>query len=278
MNKHIDLQGLSIHYKEKNSLAEKTILCLHALGHSSKDYDPIFEDIAFDRYRIIAIDFPSHGKSEKGIKPVSSEYYSQITQEFIDSLGLNNITILGNSIGGAVATRLASKIENQNRIESIQLANPAGYDKGGISLKLFVNLMVWFFKKGESKHRKFGKWFAYYYNKVLPSAEARERKNEIVSSSYEIAPILVEGWKSFKLPSENLKNIIPTVHCPVLVTWAMKDKKVQYKRNIDTVNKIENLELIKYDIGHTPMLENSKQFLYDLKIFLGSENYLRPSL
>ena len=275
INKLIILKGINIHYREKNNQGKRTILCLHALGHSLKDYDRIFENSEFDNYRIIAVDFPSHGKSGKGKEPVSSEYYYKITQDLINSLNLSEITVLGNSIGGAVAARLASKVENKNRIENIQLANPAGFDKGGISLKLFVNFMVWFFRKGETKHPKFSRWFAYYYNKVLPSAEADERKKEIVNSSYKIAPILVEGWKSFKLPSENLKKIIPTIQCPVLVTWAMKDKKVQYKRNINTISKIKNLELIKYNIGHTPMLENSKQFLTDLKIFLNKKNHLQ---
>lgn len=258
--------GMNINYKEKNGSSTQSILCLHALGHSLKDYEHIFEEEAFDNYRIIAIDFPGHGGSSNGDEPVSSAYYAVITQKLIRQLNMKNVIILGNSIGGAVAMRLAS--DPANNIVAIQLANPAGLDKGGLVSKWFLSFMTWFFKKGVSKHPKFGKWFKYYYHKVLPSPEAAERRGEIIDNAYSIAPILAEGWSSFKLESENLKDVAARLSCPVLVTWAMKDKKVQYRRNIQAVKQINRLELIKYNVGHTPILENSKQFLEDLKKFL----------
>ncbi len=52
----------------------------------------------------------------------------------------------------------------------------------------------------------------------------------------------------------------------------MKDKKVQYKRNISAIKKIKNLKLVQYQVGHTPILENSKTFLDDLIHFINKEN------
>jgi len=263
------LENVELAYKEKNTAGQQTILCLHALGHSSKDYSKMFEDDRFNEYRIIALDFPGHGNSADGKETVSSAYYARLTEKLIDQLQLKNIVVLGNSIGGAVAIRLASN--KKNNITSIQLANPAGLDKGGLLPKFFLPFMVFFFKKGQQKHPKFQKWFKYYYQKVLPSAEAIDRRNEIIGQAYQLAPILVEGWKSFALPSEDIKKLIPEIDCPVLVTWAMKDKKVQYSRNIGAVNKIKQLDLVKYKIGHTPILENPKQFLNDLFEFLATK-------
>lgn len=273
--KKVTVHGVDIHFREKNSLCEQTLLCLHALGHCSKDYNKIFSDPCFSHYRIIAIDFPGHGDSDRGSKPVSSEYFAEITEEVIRTLSLKKITVLGNSIGGAVAIRLASNPDNT--IQSIQLANPAGLDKRGGVSKLFLSFMVWFFNKGVKGAPKFRKWFQYYYGKVLPSPEAAARRQEIVANAYNIAPILAEGWESFKSESEDLRKMASELPCPVLVTWAMKDKKVQYRRNVGAIEKIRNLKLIKYSIGHTPMLENPAVFLADLRRFLDDQQQHLPA-
>lgn len=37
--KHINTKEVNLNYKEKNNLGKKTVLCLHALGHSLKEYN-----------------------------------------------------------------------------------------------------------------------------------------------------------------------------------------------------------------------------------------------
>ena len=128
--------------------------------------------------------------------------------------------------------------------------------------------MVFCFKTGVKKKKFYPKLFNYYYNNVLSEKEADEHRNEIVSKSFDLAPILVQGWKSFALKSEDLRTIVSEVECPTLVTYAMKDKKVQYNRNIDGIKKFKDLKLLKYQVGHTPILESSKQFLDDLLLFI----------
>ena len=207
-----------------------------------------------------------HRKEKKN---VSTQYYAELIEEFISKLKLKNIILLGNSIGGGVGIRLASK--KNNNIQLLQLANSAGLDKGGFIGKLFLKFMVAFFKLGENKSKRFSKWFRYYYKKVLTENEANERREEIIRKRYEIAPLLVEGWKSFSLPSEDLRKLVEKIECPTLVTFAMKDRKVQYNRNISAIKKIKNLKLIKYQVGHTPILENSRIFLNDLIEFINKE-------
>ena len=266
--KTIQLLDTNISYVEKNVHSDQVIICLHALGHSSKDYEKIFFDYRFDKFRIIAVDFPGHGQSTKGEKSVSSEYYAELLQRFITELDLKNIILLGNSIGGGVGIRLAAN--KSNNIQLLQLANSAGLDKGGIVGKYFLKFMVYFFNLGVKKSKRFPKYFRYYYNKVLTENEAHQRREEIIKEGYEIAPLLVEGWQSFSFQSEDLRPLAEKVECPTLVTFAMKDRKVQYKRNIAGIKKFQNLTLIKYQAGHTPILENPKVFLDDLFGFINA--------
>lgn len=261
-NKFVEIENLKIAYKDEGS--GQIILCLHALGHSSKDFLSLY-DLPLTNFRVISLDFPNQGISDKAIQPISSTFFAEITKEFIKKLDLKNIIIVGNSIGGATAIRIAS---NNPNVKMLSLSNPAGLDKKGWLAPFFLNYMVNFFQKGVDKKANYQSKFAKYYNKVLTSDSALDRKNEIVKDAYTLAPLLVQGWKSFKLVEEDLRPLIETISCPVLFTWGMNDKFVQFGRNKKAIEQFGNYKIIKYNIGHTPYIECPKLFLKDFKEYL----------
>lgn len=248
----------------KDSGAGRVILCLHAVGHSSADFESLYE-LPLDKYRVIAIDFPGHGKSGKPMQAISASYFKKVVDSFVRAMNLHDIVIVGNSIGGATAIRLAS--DNPN-IKALALADPGGMDKRGLLAPLFINYMVRFFKTGEQAKPSFKLKFEKYYRSVLPAAAADKRRSEISGSAYEIAPLLVEAWQSFGRDEEDLRPIITTIKCPVLFTWGTKDKIVQLSRNKKSINKFIDHTLITYPIGHTPYVECPDEFLSDLRAFL----------
>ena len=265
-DKFVEIDNLKIAYKDEGS--GQVVLCLHALGHSSKDFLSLYS-LPNNNFRVISIDFPGHGISDNPKQTISSTYFAKITDEFIEKLDLKNLIIIGNSIGGATAIRIAS--DNAN-IRKLVLANPAGLDKKGWLAPLFLNYMIRFFKNGVDKKANFQEKFSKYYNKVLTSDTALARKNEIVKDAYKLAPILVQGWTSFKQAEEDLRPLIETVNCPVLFTWGMNDKFVQFDRNKKAIEKFNNYKLIKYKIGHTPYIECPDLFLKDFQEYLINYN------
>ena len=263
-NKSVEIEGLKIAYKDEGG--GQILLCLHALGHSSKDFGSLYE-LPLNNFRVISVDFPSHGNSGGATEAISATYLCQIITKFIEHLDLKNIIVIGNSIGGAVAIRLAS---NNPNIKMLSLSNPAGLDKRGLFFKPFLDYMIYFFRQGVEKKPNFQKSFSSYYHKVLTSETASERRNEIIQECYSIAPLLVEGWTSFKLESEDLRPLINTVNCPVLFTWGMDDQFVQFGRNRQAIEKFSKHKLIKYKIGHTPYIECPALFLKDLQEYINT--------
>ncbi|MFN6294846.1 MAG: alpha/beta fold hydrolase, partial [Bacteroidota bacterium] len=251
-----------IAYKDEG--AGQVILCLHALGHSSKDFTSLY-NLPLEKYRVIALDFPGQGHSSSSSLPASSILYYSIANKFIQLLELKNIIIVGNSIGGAVAMRIASSNPN---VKLLSLSNPAGLDKRGFIAPLFLNFMIHFFQRGEKNKPSFQHQFELYYKNVLITDSALERRNEIVDNAYLLAPVLVQGWTSFKLKEEDLRPIIKNISCPVLFTWAMKDKFVQFGRNKKAISEFKKQNLIKYPIGHTPYIELPERFNNDLISFI----------
>lgn len=261
-DKSVNIDGLNIAYKDEGK--GQIILCLHALGHSSKDFSTLY-NLPLEKYRVIALDFPGQGISTSSSIPASSNFYYSITNKFIQQLDLRNIVIVGNSIGGAVAIRIANSNPN---VRLLSLSNPAGLDKRDLIAPLFLNFMIHFFQKGVKSKASFQRQFELYYKNVLITDSAVERRNEIVNDAYLLAPLLVQGWTGFKLKEEDLRPIIKNISCPVLFTWAIKDKFVRFGRNKKAVSEFKKQTLIKYPIGHTPYIEIPESFNSDLISFI----------
>jgi pimeloyl-ACP methyl ester carboxylesterase len=261
-DKTILIDGSAIAYKDCGSGI--VILCLHAVGHSSSDFQSLFDSLS-GNYRVIAIDFPGHGRSDSPTAPVSASYFAMVVDSFIQQLNLHSLVIVGNSIGGATALRLAAG--NQN-IKALALADPGGLDKRGFIGQVFIACMVMFFQMGQSQKKSFQNNFRRYYQIVLPSKSADARRNEIVNSAYHLAPLLVQAWQSFGTAKEDLRPLIKSVQCPVLFTWGTKDKIVQLSRNKRAINMFSNKQLIQYEIGHTPYIECPDDFIKDFVDFL----------
>ena len=260
--KSVSIDGLNIAYKDEGT--GTVILCLHAIGHSSKDFESLYR-LDTLKYRVISLDFPGHGNSQNFEKEVSASNFANIVLQFIDKLNLKKIIIVGNSIGGATALRVAS---NNSNIKLLSLSNPGGLDKRGILAPIFLNYMINFFQKGVQNNSNFQNKFEDYYNKVLITKASEQRRKEIIKDCYKLAPLLVQAWTSFKSKQEDLRPLITNINCPVLFTWGAEDKFVQLGRNIKAIDKFKNYKLIKYPIGHTPYVECPDLFLEDFNKYL----------
>lgn len=84
---------------------------------------------------------------------------------------------------------------------------------------------------------------------------AREERERIIRSAYEIAPVLEQVWRSFARPEQNLAAFLPQIHCPVLLVWAKDDIIIQLKRSVPSFEKIPDHRL--------EIFEGARAFLAD---------------
>lgn len=262
-DKQAIIEDVTIAYKDEGR--GKILLCLHPIGHSSKDFASLFAGLNTDHYRIVALDFPGHGRSGMGKGKATATYYFSIVSQFIASLDLKNVIVVGNSIGGATGIRLAASNPN---VRSLILSNPGGLDKGGFFAKLFLGHMVRFFRKGVLSRPSFQRKFESYYHKVLPSELAKNRRQEITKDAYRLAPLLQQAWAGFNTPEEDLRPLINQISCPVLFAWCVNDKYVQLDRSRKAMESFANFSLVTYEAGHSPYLECPDQFIKDLESFI----------
>lgn len=108
----VDLEGGRLHYvevKPKDRPADATVVLLH--GASGNLADPLlaFGRRLSERYRVISVDRPGHGWSDRilGTDAATPAAQARLIAEGLRRLGIGPTVVVGHSLGGAVAARLA---------------------------------------------------------------------------------------------------------------------------------------------------------------------------
>ena len=119
----VTLSSGDLHYIERGRGVP--LVLLHANPGDSRDFEGIIPALA-QHYRVLALDWPGYGAS--AMPPagtaVNARFFYDAFCEFLAALALPPAFIIGNSLGGNVAARLA--IESRARVRGLVLVSPAG--------------------------------------------------------------------------------------------------------------------------------------------------------
>jgi pimeloyl-ACP methyl ester carboxylesterase len=101
----------------------ETIVCVHGLGGTKASFLPTVNALA-DDYRVVAIDLPGFGESDKPIgAPYDAPWFARSVFAAMDALGLERAHIAGNSMGGRVA--IEAGLTDRDRTGGLLLLSPA---------------------------------------------------------------------------------------------------------------------------------------------------------
>lgn len=241
------------------------VLCLHATGHGGGDFAR-FAELVANQYEIICVDWPGQGRSDTGAKPASAAYYASLIGSLLDALSINNVILLGNSIGGAAAILFAH--EHPDRVRGLVLCNPGGLIELDVGTTRAIGMLVRFFAAGERGARWFGPAFAAYYRwLVLPSRAASAQRKRIIRAGYECAPVLRQAWESFAKPEADIRSQALELAMPVWFAWAKGDKLVALKRCRPTITAVPTATLTLFRGGHAAFLEQPRRFAKAVRKF-----------
>ncbi|MBS4149402.1 alpha/beta fold hydrolase [Pseudomonadota bacterium DY0742] len=121
--------GLTLHYLD---IGEGPIVVwLHGSGPGASGYSnfkgnyPVFEQAG---YRNIIVDLPGFGRSDK---PADAQYnldfFVRHLNALLEALDIERCTLLGNSLGGAIA--LGTALAHPQRVEKLILMAPGGVEE-----------------------------------------------------------------------------------------------------------------------------------------------------
>lgn len=111
-------------YVEQGSGTE-TIILVHGLASNAGFWRFNIPELA-KKYRVIALDLPGYGKSEKGDFPYTISFYAAQIKRVIDELKLQKVTLVGHSMGGQTA--MVFSVNYPGVLNKLILAAPAGVE------------------------------------------------------------------------------------------------------------------------------------------------------
>src|SRR4030042_265658 len=115
------VDGVDLHYVDAGN--GPPLLLLHGLGGSTFGFRRLIP-ILSPRFRLLALDLKGFGYSER---PLDGDYsltaQARLAKDFLDALNIERAAVLGHSLGGAIAMRLA--VDFPERVERLILVSSA---------------------------------------------------------------------------------------------------------------------------------------------------------
>lgn len=118
---------IEIAYVDEGAEDAPVIVMVHGLGGYIKNWYPTIEGLS-DTYRCIALDLPGYGQST--LRAFDEEdymdFFARSLDAFVKKLELDNVILMGHSMGGQVS--VVTALQNPNWLDQLILAAPAGFE------------------------------------------------------------------------------------------------------------------------------------------------------
>jgi len=121
--KFVHLKNAEIYAYREAGTSPKVLLILHGAASSSQIFTLFLPPLS-ETLRVIAVDLRGHGQSSYNSPLASHDDFVEDIKQFIEVLSIKKFYILGWSMGGNIAMKLAAQVPE--KIEGLILLNSAG--------------------------------------------------------------------------------------------------------------------------------------------------------
>ena len=119
-DRFVDANGLRLHYLEGGDDAAPPLVCVHGFTEQAHVFDALAQSAA-STHRVLALDLRGHGGSAWAADGYSNEFYTRDFDAFLEALGLDRVTLVGQSLGGIVGMRYGG--EHPERFSRVVLVD-----------------------------------------------------------------------------------------------------------------------------------------------------------
>lgn len=250
--------GVNLYIEDINPGGNKTIVFIHGWPLSHEQFEYQFDVLPAMGYRCIGIDWRGFGKSDKPFSGYTLDRLADDIRTVVGTLQLENFTIVGHSVGGAISIRYMSRYNGYgvSKLVLVSAAAPAGFTADTANKFLKENLndrpkMMQEVTDGfffQYVTRPFSDWF---FQMGLQAA----------------------GWSTaaviITLRDENLNEDLPKIVVPTLIIHGIHDKVIPFEQANQMNQKIRNSQLVPFQYsGHGPFWEERDKFNQLLSQFI----------
>lgn len=247
---YTQVNGHNIYYQKIGK--GKDLIMLHGWGQDVSTWWGIVDQLKND-FTLWLLDLPGFGRSDTPKKPFTVSDYAEIVGEFIRDNEIDKPILLGHSLGGRVAIKLACQ-PRVVKLNKLILESSAGIKPKQDFLKPLIYPLA-----------KLSKLIPNFFNL---KEKIRVWFYKSLESDYINAGPLKKTLKN--ILEEDLTEDLPKIEVETLLIWGEKDptKEASLKNAKKMYQLIENSRLEVLDnVDHFPHLENPGMFVYWVKEF-----------
>ena len=190
-----------------------------------------------------------------------AHFYYDVFCEFLAALALPPALIIGNSLGGNVAARLA--IESRAKVRGLVLVSPGGFTPHNFITRAFCRLQG---SRFALSPRVFAGW---YLKHRTPTVRAMlERAGTLQATAPSLA-INRSVWRGFIEPDHDLRSRAGLITTPTLLVFGARDPVISARTDGRlAASLIPGAKLVVMPAGHAPFAEVPDEFLAEVLPFL----------
>ncbi|MBI4258588.1 MAG: alpha/beta hydrolase [Thaumarchaeota archaeon] len=229
------------------------LVFIHGTGENHKIWKHQISHFRKTRM-VVAPDFPGHGDSRALEGEVSILSYSEHLMRVLDALNLNEATLIGHSMGGAIALTLA--LNHPERVKALGLVNSGA--KLGVLPEILDGLKNNF--EGVVKGVIFPRYVYHDSDRRL----VQEMLQQVLSSNPDVVHQDYAACSTF-----DVRNRLTEIEKPTLIVAGEDDRLTPVKWSTYLNENIYGSKLVVVKkAAHLVMLEKSEEFNVILKNFL----------
>lgn len=259
---------LRLHYHEAGTEHAETVIMLHGGGPGASAWSNFGKNLPVfaKSYRTILVDQPGFGRSDKPTDhPQYFTHSASAVVDLMDTLGIEKAHLVGNSLGGGAAVRLA--LDHPDRAGRLVLMGP-----GGLSVNVFApdptegvkNLARFAAPPGPTKEKLEAFLRVMVYDQSLITEELLQERFAAASTPESIAAMAAMG-ASFSRPDSYEQGMLwreaHRLRQRVLLIWGREDRVNPLDGALVALKTIPRAQLHVFGrCGHWAQLEKFDEF------------------
>lgn len=270
----LDTESGPLHYHEHGE--GPPFVMLHGSGPGVSAWANFAGNLeAFgEHFRCLALDLPGFGVSHAATSPPLEGPGAVV--RLLDGLGLEKVALLGNSLGGGIAARVAAAHPDRvTRLVTI----------GGVGVPFFsalpsegITRLVEFVEN--PTRELLVQWMrSMVYDPAILTDDFVEMRWQAATTPAAMEGIkqvysreMLEGLRTMMLDNTPMFTMLRQIEAPTLITWGRDDRVTPLDGAIAPMRLIRNAELhVFHDCGHWSMLERKEEWESTVLAFLARD-------
>ena len=265
-SKFLNVDGVRIHYRDEGS--GPPLVLIHANFGSLLSWNGWVDSLK-DQHRVLRFDMTGHGLT--GPDPsgdYSLERTVQLTERFVDALGLTRFSIGGTSIGGTVAMYYAAA--HPERVECLILLSPGALEgrsmqRAGRSVPRIANILEYITPRALARYMLTSRF-----------GDPGKVDDQLIDQWYEMwlregqRPAILARLRTYS--SADLGTVTAAVRVPTLILWGEKNPQAPVEQAEELRKMLVNapdVKVITYPgIGHMAADEAGPVIARDVGAYL----------